>query len=525
MKEVEKTENSTIVHDNSTKEKIDNQEKSKEAKENNEINVGGILGLGAVFGNPKERIQFGRIFEPPSENHKQKVKKLREIELEKEFLRKQREKNGPNLFDNSIEDLLGKETNQELDTSTERKEFKEMVKSIQDERKYRISNGNQYLKKIPPNQLLNLVDNEFIKVKVITFNMAGKFVSDQELHSKLFSVDIQHIYVIGAQECCKTIKKSFINSSKDVWDQMIQKCLTQRYTKLSSCTLVGTHLSIFVRKELKRYITKVDVFSVPCGLYNFFGDKGANCISFKFGRSSFLFINAHMTNKDYNAPKRNADYHFILENIRLRYLEENKKKKKTIKSILLKIGNSNQETERKRTDIIKSRELKKKKKKKKTIFRLFDHIFFFGDLNYRVNGIRPLAAKLIELDMIDVLRFNDQLEIAKRRGLAFTEFLEPEIKFLPSYKFDEGTDIYETGKKQHVPAWTDRIFYQTKSKIIPLEYDADFSIMYSDHRPVFCRFLCSVDVTQKSPPPPDEVYDDSKKVKKERNKKNICKYI
>jgi len=37
-----------------------------------------------------------------------------------------------------------------------------------------------------------------------------------------------------------------------------------------------------------------------------------------------------------------------------------------------------------------------------------------------------------------------QLKIVKEKGLAFAGFTEPPIDFLPTYKYDNGTNIYDT---------------------------------------------------------------------------------
>lgn len=90
----------------------------------------------------------------------------------------------------------------------------------------------------------------------------------------------------------------------------------------------------------------------------------------------------------------------------------------------------------------------------------FDFIIFMGDLNYRVNGTRAVVDSLIEKNMLDVLRHNDQLTVAREYHQVFQGFKEANISFPPTYKFDKNSDVYDTSEKARVPSWTDRILYR-----------------------------------------------------------------
>lgn len=54
---------------------------------------------------------------------------------------------------------------------------------------------------------------------------------------------------------------------------------------------------------------------------------------------------------------------------------------------------------------------------------------------------------------------------------------------MPSYKFDIGTDLYDTSKKQRTPSWTDRILLWADE---PLNYKQIFynsvNLQESDHK-------------------------------------------
>lgn len=95
-------------------------------------------------------------------------------------------------------------------------------------------------------------------------------------------------------------------------------------------------------------------------------------------------------------------------------------------------------------------------------------------------------------------------------GAAFKGFKEAKIQFPPTYKYDVGTQLFDTSSKQRAPAYTDRILYKYKlpplgfrrssalnsdgrpnsppSPIKCIAYDSVQSIISSDHKPVWALF-------------------------------------
>ncbi|KAG5438606.1 hypothetical protein PCANB_002712 [Pneumocystis canis] len=87
---------------------------------------------------------------------------------------------------------------------------------------------------------------------------------------------------------------------------------------------------------------------------------------------------------------------------------------------------------------------------------------------------------------------NDQLNLQMISGSVFPYYSESQIIFPPTYKFDNGTNNYNTSEKQRTPSWTDRILYKG-SNLRQLSYNSS-PLTFSDHRPVYAHFQASVTI-------------------------------
>lgn len=76
------------------------------------------------------------------------------------------------------------------------------------------------------------------------------------------------------------------------------------------------------------------------------------------------------------------------------------------------------------------------------------------------------------------------------------QIIEAPLNFRPTYKFAVGSNSYDSGGKNRIPSWTDRILY-IDSKMHCFEYDSDPSIMTSDHKPVYASFVADVNFDDK----------------------------
>lgn len=113
----------------------------------------------------------------------------------------------------------------------------------------------------------------------------------------------------------------------------------------------------------------------------------------------------------------------------------------------------------------------------------YDVTVWMGDLNYRIDlsneEVRSKAAKLELFELYS----NDQLKKAIECFQAFDSFDEAAISFPPTFKYDPGTDTYDTSSKNRIPAWCDRILWHGDESVGPLAYRS-YGFRNSDHRPV-----------------------------------------
>jgi len=76
---------------------------------------------------------------------------------------------------------------------------------------------------------------------------------------------------------------------------------------------------------------------------------------------------------------------------------------------------------------------------------LFSIVIWLGDLNYRVSDMdSELVRRLADKGQYKILLANDQLIRQKDEKKCFKGFQEGVINFKPTYKYDPGTDNWDT---------------------------------------------------------------------------------
>ncbi|XP_061343935.1 type I inositol polyphosphate 5-phosphatase 2-like [Gastrolobium bilobum] len=232
----------------------------------------------------------------------------------------------------------------------------------------------------------------------------------------------------------------------------------RKYVRIVSKQMVGIYVSVWVQRRLRRHINSLKVSPVGVGLMGYMGNKGSVSISMSLFQSRLCFVCSHLTSGQKDEQRRNSDVHEILR-----------------RTCFSSVFDSDQ------PQTIPSH----------------DKIFWFGDLNYRINMVDEEVRKLVGLKMWDELMNNDQLSKELRIGHVFDGWKEGLINFPPTYKYEINSDRYvgenpKEGEKKRSPAWCDRILWLGKG-IKQLQYGRA-EIKLSDHRPVSSIFLVDVEV-------------------------------
>lgn len=312
-----------------------------------------------------------------------------------------------------------------------------------------------------------------LRLRIITWNLQGK-KAPTRLHSLFFPGSFDLI-AVGTQECERSIEQSVLYSSHKRWESVLSSNLGDDFSLVAAHTLMATHIAVFARKEVLHRLARVHSAHVSSGLLGGrVGNKGGVGVAFSIGRSRCLFVCCHFTAFQEKVEQRNADFAKIDRELNLRIDPE---------------GTDLAPDEARPAAASSSAS---SSSSVRSVSEGFDFVFWFGDLNYRVNGNRDAVEAALKAKMMEVLLANDQLLIERRRGNVFGGFAELPIEFPPTYKFDKRSRRYDTTKKRRIPAWTDRILFRPTGDVVPLQYTSHNYMVYSDHRPVIGDFLLTV---------------------------------
>ena len=123
------------------------------------------------------------------------------------------------------------------------------------------------------------------------------------------------------------------------------------------------------------------------------------------------------------------------------------------------------------------------------MFFFSSHIFWIGDLNYRIYE-NPLKSIYVDGNLNELLKY-DQLGLEMKKNRVFNLYTEGQITFQPTYKYDPGTNNWDSSEKRRSPAWCDRVLWKG-ARIVQLAYQNVMNLQLSDHKPVYAVFSTGV---------------------------------
>lgn len=307
-----------------------------------------------------------------------------------------------------------------------------------------------------------------INIYVGTFNLNGRINGSEddlsgwlcppfegaELQPELVVVGFQEIVELSPQQIMATTPEK-----RQIWERAVKKTLNRRskelggeeYILLRGGQLVGAALLIFVRSSAIGDIKNVEGSLKKTGMSGVAGNKGAVAIRMDYANTGICFVTAHLAAGFSNYDERNRDYKTISHGLRFsrgRAIDDH------------------------------------------------DAVIWLGDFNYRIGLTRERVLQAVEHNDLQTLRKHDQLNIQMEAGLTFPYYSEAKLSFPPTYKYDIGTDNYDTSEKARIPAWCDRVLKKGNA-LRQLSYNCA-PLRFSDHRPVYATFQCTVSVVNET---------------------------
>lgn len=334
---------------------------------------------------------------------------------------------------------------------------------------------------------------------LLTFNCARALADPQSLAPSFFDAlpkdaPVPDLVAISLQEVAP-IAYSFLGGLylKPYFDRItttvqlaadLHSHGSQRLEHVATRSLGMTALMIFAKPSFTQRIQWIQSAGAGVGFSNM-GNKGA--VAMRVGISSpasvsdetlnLSFAAAHLAPSEKNVEARNKDWENLVRNLVFTNHDDSAFSLSEERPLLSSRRAPSDQT---------------------GLFAAGNHIFFFGDLNYRTHDSSPddkahesfpsMKAPESSPKHFSQLLSRDQLTREKEANRTLHGLEELPITFPPTYKYSTSRRSDEEWQwaKHRYPSWCDRILYLPShaSKLEPQTYTALPVQATSDHRPV-----------------------------------------
>uniref|UniRef100_A0A8D2NH72 Phosphatidylinositol 4,5-bisphosphate 5-phosphatase A n=1 Tax=Zosterops lateralis melanops TaxID=1220523 RepID=A0A8D2NH72_ZOSLA len=301
------------------------------------------------------------------------------------------------------------------------------------------------------------------------------------LHLNTGETNDVDMIAIGLQEVNSKINKRLKDALfTDQWSELFMDVLSPfHFILVSTVRMQGVILLVFAKYYHLPFLQDIQTDCTRTGLGGYWGNKGGVSVRLSIFGHMVCFLNCHLPAHLEKAEQRKEDFATILH----------------MQQFEGPVANG-----------------------------ILDHdlVFWFGDLNFRIESLDICFVKYaIDSNVLSQLWEKDQLNIAKSTWPVLRGFQEGPLNFPPTFKFDVGTNKYDSSAKKRKPAWTDRILWKIKppSKglgtgghqptqgvltVSQLCYCSHMEYTVSDHKPVAAIF--AVQFASKVDKPLVEIY-------------------
>ncbi|XP_074743305.1 phosphatidylinositol 4,5-bisphosphate 5-phosphatase A [Strix uralensis] len=322
------------------------------------------------------------------------------------------------------------------------------------------------------------------RITVVTWNVGTAMPPNDVtslLHLNTGETNDADVIAIGLQEVNSKINKRLKDALfTDQWSELFMDVLSPfHFVLVSTVRMQGVILLVFAKYYHLPFLQDVQTDCTRTGLGGYWGNKGGVSIRLSIFGHMVCFLNCHLPAHLEKAEQRKEDFATILH---MQQFEG------------------------------------------RAASGILDHdlVFWFGDLNFRIESLDIRFVKYaIDSNILSQLWEKDQLNIAKSTWPVLSGFQEGPLNFPPTFKFDVGTNKYDSSAKKRKPAWTDRILWKIKSPSVGLGaggrrpsrgilsvsqlcYCSHMEYTVSDHKPVAAIF--AVQFASKADKPPVEIY-------------------